>query len=191
MPPPACGRDRLLASGWDYLVILAWLATLTVLGLLVRPLLPEPGEHPAPLAYDAVALVFSVLPVWLYLTSTEAGAHQATWGKRRLGLEVVRGDGGRPGRTRVAVRNAVKLLPWQLAHMSVSRVVLGVDAPVVVGTTYALSLLLPAASIAMAWRDGAHRALHDRVAGTRVVQRERVRPGAAGAGTTDGAASPA
>ncbi|MDQ6776965.1 MAG: hypothetical protein M3071_12295 [Actinomycetota bacterium] len=38
-----------------------------------------------------------------------------------------------------------------------------------VWAAYGLSLLLPAASIAMAWHDPQARALHDRIAGTLVV----------------------
>ena len=38
--------------------------------------------------------------------------------------------------------------------------------------TYTLSLLVPAASILMAWRDPEHRAAH-RLAGTRVVSAAR------------------
>jgi hypothetical protein len=44
-----------------------------------------------------------------------------------------------------------------------------VDDPVTIGTAYALSVLIPVLSIVMAWRDPLRRALHDRVAGTRVV----------------------
>ncbi len=39
--------------------------------------------------------------------------------------------------------------------------------------TYTLSLLVPAASILMAWRDPQHRAAQDRLAGTRVVSAAR------------------
>lgn len=189
MLPPAGGRARFVASAWDYAVILAWLAALALLGFLVRPLLPEVVGDPDPLAFDAVGFVLSVLPVWLYLTVAEAGGRQATWGKRRVGLQVVRQDGSRAGVGTVAARSAVKLLPWQLAHLSVSRAILGVDAPLFTGVTYGLSLLLPVVSVGMAWRDGCHRALHDRLAGTLVVSGARTDLGAGAPRTADGAAS--
>lgn len=166
----APGSARVWASVWDYLVIIAWLAVLTVAGFAARALLPPTAAMPAPLAADAVAFGFSVLPVWMYLTATEAGARQASWGKRRVGLRVTASDGGRAGWQRVAGRNAVKLLPWQLAHVAVARLILGVDEPVAIGVTYMLSLLIPVVSIAMACRDPQRRALHDRVVGTRVVR---------------------
>ena len=167
----APGALRWRASLWDYLVILGWLAFLTVLGLVVRPLLPPvPAERTvSPLAADAVAFLLTVLPVWVYLTTTESGRERASWGKRRAGLYVTSATGDDFGWRRVAVRNAVKLLPWQLAHIAVARIITGADEPVTILFTYALSLLLPAVSISMAWRDPLRRALHDRVASTRVI----------------------
>lgn len=152
----------------------------------------------SPLVVDVGAFAATVLPVWVYLTATEAGRRHATWGKRRAGLRVVAAGDGGPGVAPeaaplgvvwVAVRNAVKLLPWQLAHIAVARILLeaggstdagtdgGMDAGLepgtaaVVGVTYTLSLVIPLVSIVMAWRDPLRRALHDGVAGTRVVRR--------------------
>jgi len=164
----ATGRARVRACAWDYLVISAWIGLLAVAGLGVRAVLP--GEVTVGLpGTDLLAFACSVLPVWLYLTCTESGVRQASWGKRRAGLLVVEERGARPGRGRVAVRNAVKLVPWQLAHLAVARLLLGVAAPGVIGVTYGLSLVIPAVSVATAWRDPHHRGLHDLVAGTRVV----------------------
>lgn len=166
---PAPGAARIWASVWDYLVIVGWLAIVTVVGFAVRAW-PPVAATPTLLTTDAVAFGISVLPVWVYLTVTEAGARQASWGKRRVGLRVTASDGGRTTWTRVAVRNAVKLLPWGLAHISVARLILGVDDPITIGMTYTLSLLIPVVSVTMVWRDRQRRALHDRIAGTRVVR---------------------
>jgi hypothetical protein len=46
-------------------VIVGWVATLTVVGFAVRLLLPPATAAPSPLAADAVAFTFSVLPVWV------------------------------------------------------------------------------------------------------------------------------
>ena len=168
--PPAPGGARWRASLWDYLAILGWLAVLTAMGFAVRSVLPATGEPTYPaLAADAVALLATVLPVWAWLTLTEAGPAQGSWGKRRAGLRVASADGHDVSWGRAAIRNAVKLAPWQLAHVTVARIILDADAPVTIAVTYALSLLVPVVSIAMAWRDPLHRALHDRIAGTRVT----------------------
>jgi uncharacterized RDD family membrane protein YckC len=171
-PAVASGGARWWASGWDYLVILGWLAVLTVAGLGVRTLMPPaPASQIAAPAADVVVFALTVLPVWVYLTATEAGRSNASWGKRRTGLRVTGADGGRSSPGRVALRNAVKLLPWQLAHLAVARILLDptATATAFVVVTYALSLVLPVVSVVMAWRDPWRRALHDRVAGTRVT----------------------
>ena len=128
-----------------------------------------PAQRLPPLLADAAAFLLTVLPVWVYLTTTESGREQASWGKRRAGLRVSSATGTDIGRRRVAVRNAVKLLPWQLAHLAVARIITGADEPVTIWSMYTLSLLLPVVSISMAWRDPLARALHDRVASTRVI----------------------
>ncbi|MDQ3455758.1 MAG: RDD family protein [Actinomycetota bacterium] len=167
---PAPGWLRLRASGADYVVIVGWLAILTAAGFAIRPLLPPQSGALSPVAADAVAFLFSVLPVWVYLSVTEGGALQATWGKRWTRLRVIAADGGEPGPGRAVIRNAVKLLPWELAHLAVARLILGVDQQVTIGVTYALSVLIPVVSVVMMARDPLRRALHDRVAGTRVVR---------------------
>lgn len=162
------------ASGWDCLAIVGWLAGITVVGFGVRRLLPPVSEPLPTLAFDGVAIGLTVLPAWVYLTATEGTERQATWGKRRTRIEVVTQHGGRPSLGAVMARNAVKLLPWQLAHIAVARIILERDAPVTIWTTYSASLLIPIASSAMSWRDPLGRALHDRIAGTRVVRTARI-----------------
>jgi len=169
---PAPGRLRVVASARDYALISAWIGLLTLAGVVLRFLVPT--ARAAPLhdkfpAVDLAAFAITVLPVGIYLTVTEAGTRQASWGKRRAGLRVVSTDGGRAGPWRVALRVAVKLAPWELGHLAAARLIAGVDLARAVWAADALSLLLPAASIAMAWRDPQARALHDRVAGTLVV----------------------
>jgi uncharacterized RDD family membrane protein YckC len=115
----APGGARWRASLWDHAAILCWLAILTVAGLVLRTVLP-PAPSYLPVVAGVVALLLTVAPVWAFLTVGEAGRHAAGWGKRRAGLRVVGPDGGRSGSSRVAVRNAVKLLPWQLAHVAVA-----------------------------------------------------------------------
>jgi uncharacterized RDD family membrane protein YckC len=165
---PAGWPARLSASVIDYLVIVTWLAALAALAF-ISGRFDTSAVRPSTTATDVVAFACSVLPVWAYLTWTEASPAQASWGKRRARLRVLGSGGGRAGWGRVAVRNAVKLLPWQLAHVAVARIWLDPDDVVALWTADGLSLLIPVASVAMAWVDPLRRALHDRVAGTRVV----------------------
>lgn len=122
-------RRRLLASVGDLGAIAGWLGALTAVGVIGRALAgPMAETPPIPLpALDLGAAALTVLPVGAYLAVTEAGRHRATPGKRWQGLQVVTADGAAIGWRRAVVRNAVKLLPWQLAHLAVSRWMVGVD----------------------------------------------------------------
>jgi len=87
----------------------------------------------------AAAVLFALAALWFI--GFEASRWQATPGKRLAGLRVVADDGSRPGLARVAARFFGGLPSWLLLHLG-----------------HALA----------AWsRD--RRALHDRLAGTRVV----------------------
>jgi len=87
--------------------------------------------------------VFALLAL-VWFTAFEGSRWQATPGKRLLGLQVVDDDGLPPGIVRAGLRNAAGLLSW-------------------------LSLNIGHLLAARAPR---HQALHDRIAGTRVVRRD-------------------
>ncbi|NMD47816.1 MAG: RDD family protein, partial [Propionibacterium sp.] len=69
---------------------------------------------------------------------------------------------------RVAARNAIKLLPWQLGHVAVARFILGVQFELAI-VVDVVAVLLAVATVVVAVRDPGRRALHDLIAGTRVV----------------------
>jgi uncharacterized RDD family membrane protein YckC len=119
---------RLLAALLDCCVMLGWLVAVAALFV---PLCFSGYElwngHAGVVAFAA-----SVFPVWLYLTITESRTSGATWGKRRAGLRVVGPRGRRARAARIAVRNAVKLLPRQLAHLGVVALLAGRGAATLV-----------------------------------------------------------
>lgn len=57
-------------------------------------------------------------PAWLYFALSESSPRQATFGKRLLGLQVTNLQGGRIGFGRALLRTVIKLLPWELTHLS-------------------------------------------------------------------------
>lgn len=176
---PAAWRPRPTARvrSWlgDWLVVAVWLAVLTVVGLLVGQRFADaagpalPGVVPLILADLAITLI-TVVPYVVYLSVTESSPRRATLGKRWSGLVVADVDGGAARAGQVWLRNVVKALPWQLAHLGVSRAILEVQTPLAMTLTV-LSLVLAGACMAPALVGG--RGLHDRVAGTRV---ERIGP---------------
>lgn len=117
---PASLRQRTAAFALDYLVILAYILLLA--GVSVLLLISPPGARlfgllDQPWQRDALAFVTLVLPVMLYFAFSHSRPAGGTWGKRRLGLQVVRyPEGGGVVFGRALLRAAVKLLPWQLAH---------------------------------------------------------------------------
>lgn len=156
----------------DWLVVCGWLAVLTVAGLIVRSLLGDIDEQAMSTSSlylaDLVFTVLTVLPYLAYLALTESSPRHATLGKQWAGLVVIGAEGCPPGRGRVWLRNLVKALPWQLAHLGVSRAIFEIQVLAGVGATV-LSLVLVAACAlpALAGRSG----LHDLTAGTRVTRR--------------------
>jgi hypothetical protein len=65
----------------------------------------------------------------------------------------------------------VKLLPWQLAHLSIARMMGQDQRSRITWPAYVASLAIPLVSVVLALRDPDGRALHDRAAGTRVTPR--------------------
>lgn len=118
--------------------------------------------------YLAAVLTFSV-PSWAYFALADASARGQTLGKRALGLRASGVEGERVGRGRALGRTAVKLAPWEGVHVA-AFVLPAVGAPAgAQGAAFAAVYLALGATLAVAWRSGGSRSLHDLAAGTRVV----------------------
>jgi len=167
-------RRRLRSWWWDYLVVLAWLLLVFVAvglpGLLGWLDLDRIWSRP--LTADLAVTALTVVPYYAYLVGTEAAPAHATWGKRRSGLVVTAADGSPPGGTGIAVRNLVKVLPWQFGHMAAMRFATGAGgvAPAVACWVVSVALLALVVGPALAGRRG----VHDLSAGT-VVRPARTR----------------
>lgn len=167
---------RLRAYGIDVAVMAGWQGVLAAGAVL----LPGGGEararvFRAPGTADLAQFATGVLPAALYLASGESGPARATAGKRSARLVVVAEGGGRARTGRIAVRTAVKLLPWQLAHLGVARAVGAVPGRYAARTAraaFGAALTMTAVSCVLAVCRADGRALHDLAAGTRVVAAE-------------------
>jgi uncharacterized RDD family membrane protein YckC len=69
-----------------------------------------------PIGSELLYFLLLTFVVGIYLYKTESGPHRSTWGKRRMGIEVIATDGSVPKRTKILLRTVVKLLPWETAH---------------------------------------------------------------------------
>jgi uncharacterized RDD family membrane protein YckC len=69
---------------------------------------------------EAYTLLTISLPTWLYFAWSEQSTWQATIGKRIFRLIVTDIVGARIGFGRAMLRTVIKLLPWELAHVTVN-----------------------------------------------------------------------
>ncbi|MBL8843281.1 MAG: RDD family protein [Planctomycetes bacterium] len=168
-PPAASPRATLLwRRAAAYLLDIALLfALLAPLAFLVKQLTGFAPETPAA-TWRLQLLEFS-LPSWCYFAIADASARGATLGKRLLGLRVVTAAGQRLAPGRAFARTALKLLPWELSHLSAfalgdrfGELTALQSSGLVVANLLALTWLL----LALASR-GATSA-HDRLVATRV-----------------------
>ncbi|MBU1049153.1 RDD family protein [Candidatus Bipolaricaulota bacterium] len=103
---------RLFAYGIDVALLFAILAPMVFVAEKLTGLVPEtPGE-----VWQAIVLGFSI-PVWAYFALCDASPRGETLGKRLLKLQVVSMDGQRLGLATSLARTALKLLPWEMAHV--------------------------------------------------------------------------
>ena len=108
---------RVRAFALDYLIILLYLATITLLIFLLNFFF-----HLNDLLFtdrfraQIIAFLLVTLPVTLYFAISEASLQQATWGKKRLGLRVVDDNERRISFGRSFVRTMLKFIPWELSH---------------------------------------------------------------------------
>jgi uncharacterized RDD family membrane protein YckC len=75
-------------------------------------------EPASPLEWELFLFTTVSLPCWCYFASSEGSSRMATLGKRVLGLRVVDVYGSRIGTARAWLRTAVKLAPWEVAHVA-------------------------------------------------------------------------
>lgn len=166
-PPPAAAGTvrRLVAMALDLAVIAGWAVFAAVVGVTSRAL---GFDITSPPVADAFAFATLVAPATLTFAWQESSTRQATFGKRHMGLVAVDQAGRRLSRRRSLARSAVKFLPWQLAHTAVFGLIADPESMGMVALSITAQGVVVASVVAMSL-DQQHRALHDRVAGTRVI----------------------
>jgi uncharacterized RDD family membrane protein YckC len=161
---PSLFVQRVLAYGVDCALLFVVLAPLSGGGqwaLGVGPTEPQA-------IYGTLLLTFS-LPAWAYFAWGDRSRRGATWGKRWMGLCVRDGRGRRVRGGRAVGRTAVKMLPWELVHLSAFGLAPEVGVfGVVSWTGLGLAYVLIAAYLGAAGWTGGRRSVHDWAAGTQV-----------------------
>lgn len=164
---------RSKAFGFDYLILAAYIVVMTGAVFLAGRLAPAAiaALFAHRLSAQVTVFVILTLPVALYFILLEASGRHATWGKRRLQLEVRRADGARLGLARSCARTALKFVPWALSHTLIWQLRFAPESAAALsgwGFTVVWALILANAfSVALNPR---HKALYDLAAGTEVVR---------------------
>jgi uncharacterized RDD family membrane protein YckC len=104
---------RAAAYAIDYVVVAVYALALAGVTLAVAPLDPEVSK----VAGYGLALATLTGPVVLVFSALES-MFGASPGKALTGLRVMRG-GAKPPFSRALVRNCLKFLPWELAHIGI------------------------------------------------------------------------
>lgn len=158
--------QRLKALGLDYLAIVAYLAVLAVVMFAVYQL--AFGAVPRFSAWQSQAITFvtSVAPIAAYAIWRESRPPYGTFGKHRIGL-MMRYSGS-PLRGAV-IRNAIKFLPWQLAHTAVIEGMYTGFSGWLVWLPYTISIVLVLVLTGMVLFRRDHRHLGDMLAGAKVI----------------------
>ena len=156
---------RLQAQALDLLVVAGWLGFAGAVGVVARA---TGFEFDSAVRNDIFAFTTLVAPVVATFAWQEASGHQATFGKRRVGLRVTDLAGERLNIGRALGRSAAKFLPWQIAHTAVFGLIADSASTGFIVLAITAQGLVVASVIAMAI-DPRHRAFHDWAAGTRVT----------------------
>ncbi len=106
---------RVVAFLIDYLILGCYACALAVCVLQMR----WHERVDSPWASLAIGFLSLTLPVILYFTLMENGRKQSTIGKRAMRLVVMSASHKKATLAQLAIRNMLKFLPWEIAHIGV------------------------------------------------------------------------
>lgn len=160
---------RVTAFAFDYIIIVGYLIFVVAVGGVVNALFPEVFANP--LSGQIAGFLIVTLPVSLYFILFESSAWQATWGKRRKGLQVTGTDDVRLTILRAGSRTLLKFIPWELAHICIWQISFaGQEPSPLIAVGFVLVWILVGANIISLWISPTHQTVYDWLAGTYVVR---------------------
>jgi uncharacterized RDD family membrane protein YckC len=116
------------------------------------------------------------LPTWLYFAWSEQSSWQATLGKRVCHLIVTDTGGDRIGFGRAMLRTVIKLLPWEVSHLTVNlptSIMFDAEPKFRYGFLAVFALLVLYPTLILLTRS--HQSLHDLIGKTIVLSGKRGR----------------
>lgn len=108
----------------DYLIIAGY-GTFIVgtISVIFRPFI-QPMFLSSAVTAQLTGFFLITLPISLYFILCESSTWQGTIGKKKMGIQVVNNIGQRMNIWRSITRTAIKLLPWEVAHFAIWRLML-------------------------------------------------------------------
>lgn len=164
---------RIKAFLWDYIVIFVYILLLIGLSYAARPWL-MPLFSSSPWTAELTGFGFITLPVLLYFALSEGSRAHATWGKRKVGIQVTTVHGQPMGFGTSLLRSAVKFAPWELAHFTIWHMVLpsGIADSVLNWLLAAVYGLVFLYLVSPLWSPK-KQTVYDRIAGSVVVRSDK------------------
>jgi uncharacterized RDD family membrane protein YckC len=162
---------RVGAFALDYLLILGYLLGVFLLSLLMNSVFGV-GQwlFADRIRAQLVAFFIVTLPVTLYFAISESSQRQATWGKRRLKLQVANHDGTRVSFGRSLARTSLKFIPWELSHTLIWQIYFSRQTEMVwINYGFGLVYLLIGLNIASLLRTKTNQTLYDLLTKTYVI----------------------
>lgn len=151
---------------WDYLIIACYLTTITILSFLTSA---NDWLFTNRIQSQLSAFLFLTLPVILYFSILESSAHQATWGKHKVGLKVIDQIGGRISFGRAFARTLLKFVPWEISHTLIWQISFFPQTnSVLINTGFAIVYLLIGFNIFSLLKTKTHQTIYDIITKTYV-----------------------
>jgi uncharacterized RDD family membrane protein YckC len=170
--PPASLWMRIKAFAWDYLLIAGYLLLAVGLGVCMNLALPQVTQtlFAKRVSGQVISFTLVTLPITLCFALLESSSWMATWGKRKVGLQVIRADGNRLSFPRSLGRTLLKFIPWELSHTLIWQLRFSTPAwEPWINAGFVLVWLLIAANIISLWLSKQNQTLYDLVADSYVV----------------------
>ena len=162
--------QRVSAFVFDYVIILFYLVAVTLIFRLLNSLFNLNDLLFADrVRAQVTAFLLITLPITLYFAISESSDQQATWGKRRLGLQVGDNNGERISFWRSFARTLLKFIPWELSHTLIWELSFSPEADtILIPFGFGLVYLLVGLNIASLLLTKKHQTVYDIIAGTYV-----------------------
>lgn len=169
---PAKLKKRILAVFIDWLIIVAYALCLLGVMLLFYTFVLKGFPKINELQGNLISFFSLLFPVLLYFIIFENSSKHASIGKRKMGLKLA-STSGELQFWQPIIRNIIKFIPWQLAHMVLYNGFAHDNKATmflwicIIGT-YGIAIINVVCTLIRKDR----RALHDLLAGTIVVENE-------------------